>query len=318
MDVTSENGKKQKEVAEEYLKRQIEKQLGSKKTEKEKPRLTDAERDDIKRIKKEDEMISNVASLMTGDGTQVQTVLEYFRDLNPATKKIKRTSNGIEVTFEKDGKLETRSIGFYVGTGEDKKTKTVAQFIESASNLLTGTSDSGIKNILKRGGYDKDAIFNDKLKNDFIADIVTDDVEQKTFDIGFNKFINAKIQQAKTMYGTNDESLIPNLFRLPEFVDLGVVLDGDGINEYTITIPGVETVFKVTEDNMLSRLPLILKKAYSELGLDVDLRTKLSKMTDAEKEEWEKVNAGFKVENILKSDRKETKTNSKKKLPGQS
>ena len=42
------------------------------------------------------------------------------------------------------------------------------------------------------------------------------------------------------------------------------------------------TVFKVTEDNMLSRLPLILKKAYSELGLDVDLRTKLSKMTDAE------------------------------------
>lgn len=318
MDVTSENGKKQKEVAEDYLRRQIEKQLGRKETEKEKPRLTNPERDDIKRIKKEDEMISNVASLMTGDGTQVQTVLEYFRDLNPATKKIKRTPNGIEVTFEKDGKLETRAIGFYVGTGEDKKTKTVAQFIESASNLLTGTSDSGIKNILKRGGYDKDAIFNDKLKNDFIADIVTDDVEQKTFDIGFNKFINAKIQQAKTMYGTNDESLIPNLFKLPEFVDLGVVLDGDGIDKYTITIPGVETVFKVTEDNMLSKLPLILKKAYSELGLDVDLRTKLSKMTDAEKEKWEKDNAGFKVENILKSDRKETKTNSKKKLPGQS
>lgn len=318
MDVTSENGKKQKEVAEDYLRRQIEKQLGRKETEKEKPRLTNPERDDIKRIKKEDEMISNVASLMTGDGTQVQTVLEYFRDLNPATKKIKRTPNGIEVTFEKDGKLETRAIGFYVGTGEDKKTKTVAQFIESASNLLTGTSDSGIKNILKRGGYDKDAIFNDKLKNDFIADIVTDDVEQKTFDIGFNKFINAKIQQAKTMYGTNDESLIPNLFKLPEFVDLGVVLDGDGIDKYTITIPGVETVFKVTEDNMLSKLPLILKKAYSELGLDVDLRNKLSKMTDAEKEKWEKDNAGFKVENILKSDRKETKTNSKKKLPGQS
>tara|TARA_R110000744_G_scaffold71300_4_gene143572 strand:- start:1687 stop:3471 length:1785 start_codon:yes stop_codon:yes gene_type:complete len=192
MDVESEMGKKQKAKAEEFLKRHIDKQLGSKQTERALPKPTAGEITRKEKINREDYQVSNVAKLMTGNETQVQTAIDYFRDLNDATKKVIRTPNGIEVTFEKDGKLETRDIGFYVGEGENKKTKTVAQFIESASNLLTGKSESGIKNILKRGNYDKDATFNDKLTEDYIADVdVSEDVDEvqdmEVLDIKLNE-----------------------------------------------------------------------------------------------------------------------------------
>ena len=92
------------------------------------------------------------------------------------------------------------------------------------------------------------------------------------------------------------------------FIDLGANIDSTGVDTITITIPGVDTVFKVTEDNMLTRLPQILKKVYNDLGLDKELRNRLSKMTDAEKTQWKKDNAEFDIEQLLKSDKREGST----------
>ena len=316
-DFNGSVGQDQKKSAEKFLDRQLEKQLGSKQTERAVPKPTAAEITRNEKIKKEDYQISNVAKLMTGTATDMQTLTDYFRDLNPATQKVTRNPEGITVTYRNSAtnRLETRDIGFYVGTGEDKKAKTVAQFVESASPLLTGNKD--IRTILSRRNYDKDSVFNEKLTDEYISQVDAQAVEDlpENFDIGLDKFLFAKVEQAKLMYGKDDEYLIPNLFRLPEFAVLEANLDSDGIDEYTITIPGVETVFKVTEDNMLSRLPLILKKAYKDLGLDKELRDKLSKMTDAEKTDWEKMNAGFKAEKLLKRDKTKSASN-KGKIDG--
>lgn len=324
-DFNSEIGKKQYKEAEGFIGREIEKQLGRTETKTE---PSTSSKNEAENNRKEDEMISNVGLLMTGDETQVQTVVEYFRDLNPSTKKVRRTPNGIEVTFEKDGKLETRDIGFYVGEGENKKTKTVAQFIESASNLLTGKSKSGIKNILKRGGYDKDATFNDKLTEDYIADVDAQIVEDSpaTYNTAIDKFVLNKFKQATRLFGTNDEDLIPKLLEDEEFKKLGIIARDTGINSYNITIPGIDGTFAITQDNLVSRLPEILKTAYKKLNLDSELRNRLSEMTDAEKKDWENKNIPLKVADILKPDRLKTKTKSKvtenkkeddkKKLPG--
>ena len=59
---------------------------------------------------------------------------------------------------------------------------------------------------------------------------------------------------------------------------------------------------------MLTRLPQILKIAYKQLGLDKELRNRLSKMTDAEKKEWKENNAEFDIEQLLKSDKREEST----------
>lgn len=308
-DFNSEIGKKQYKEAEGFIGREIEKQLGRTETKTE---PSTSSKNEAENNRKEDEMISNVGLLMTGDETQVQTVVEYFRDLNPSTKKVRRTPNGIEVTFEKDGKLETRDIGFYVGEGENKKTKTVAQFIESASNLLTGKSKSGIKNILKRGGYDKDATFNDKLTEDYIADVDAQIVEDSpaTYNTAIDKFVLNKFKQATRLFGTNDEDLIPKLLEDEEFKKLGIIATDTGINSYNITIPGIDGTFAITQDNLVSRLPEILKTAYKKLNLDSELRNRLSEMTDAEKKDWENKNIPLKVADILKPDRLKTKTKS--------
>jgi len=175
-------GQKQMEAAEEHLNTQAELLFGRDET-KTQPREGRDYTERNNRYKQEDYQVSNIGLLMTGDETQVQTAIDYFRDLNEATKKVIRTPNGIEVTFKNnDGILETRDISFYVGEGKNKKAKTVAQFIESASNLLTGKSNDGIRTILERGNYDKDATFNEKLTEDYIAEVNTQAVD-KGFDM---------------------------------------------------------------------------------------------------------------------------------------
>ena len=316
MDVTSEMGKKQKTKAEEFLRRHIDKQLSRKET-KTQPRETRDYTERNNRYKEEDYQISNVGLLMTGDETQVQTVIDYFRDLNEATKKVIRTPNGIEVTFKNnEGILETRDISFYVGEGKKKKAKTVAQFIESASNLLTGKSDDGIRTILERGNYDKDATFNEKLTEDYIAEVNVSEDEAK-FNVSFDTFVNKKVEEAIKLYGDDDEKLIPSLFKNDkEFSKLGAIAVDTGSNTYDISIPGIDKVFKVTQKNIRTKLPIIIRAVYKQLKLDQELRNKLSKMTDAQKIEWEKNNPGSKIKDILKSDKREDKgkTDNKRKF----
>ena len=203
-DFSSEIGKKQYKEAEGFIGREIEKQLSRTETKKEARQESQADKNARGTRKKEDEMISNVGLLMTGDETQIQTVLDYFRDLNDKTKKVRRTPNGISVTFEKDGKLETRDIKFYVETSEGRKAKTVAQFIESASNLLTGSSPSGIKNILKRGNYDENATFNESLTKDYMSEVDVSEVADESQDMeALDKKLNLAVKDLD-FYGEDE------------------------------------------------------------------------------------------------------------------
>ncbi|MDA9302888.1 hypothetical protein N9Q25_00680 [bacterium] len=250
-DFNGSVGQDQKKSAEKFLDRQLEKQLGSKQTERAVPKPTAAEITRNEKINREDYQVSNVAKLMTGNETQVQTAIDYFRDLNDATKKVIRTPNGIEVTFKnKDGKLETRDISFYVGEGENKKTKTVAQFIESASNLLTGKSESGIKNILKRGNYDKNATFNDKLKGNFIADIVENDVIDKGLDMEvIDKKLNLAVKDLD-FYGEDEgeEGLRAKIIEaFPDFEISITPIDND---KFIIDVAGYEGAVTIEGDFM--------------------------------------------------------------------
>ena len=163
-DFSSEIGKAHKKIAYNYLDSQLEKQLPSKQTTKAPPKATVAEIERKERMDEEDYQVSNVGKLMTGTETEIQTLTDYFRDLNPATQSVKRTSDGIVVAYRNPvtKKIETRDIPFYVGEGDSRKAKTVAQFIESASPLLTGNKD--IRTILKRGNYNKDLVFNADLR----------------------------------------------------------------------------------------------------------------------------------------------------------
>ena len=63
MDVTSEAGKKQKKVAEEYLKRQIEKQLGRKETERPRPKATATETISKTKLKDDTLAMTNIGDL---------------------------------------------------------------------------------------------------------------------------------------------------------------------------------------------------------------------------------------------------------------
>jgi len=240
MDVTSEIGKKQKAKAAEYLKRQIEKQLGSKETRRE-PR-EESQTDKTARLKRreEDNQISNVGKLMTGTATDMVTLTEYFRDLNPATQKVTRSPDGIEVVYRNPNtqKIESRSISFYTGKGENRKAKTVAQFIESASPLLTGNKD--IKTILERGNYDKDAKFNEKLTEDYVAEIDVAEVADESQDMeALDKKLNLAVKDLD-FYGEDEgeEGLRAKIKEaFPEFELTITPIDND---EFIIDVAGYD------------------------------------------------------------------------------
>jgi len=282
MDVTSEAGKKQKKVAEEYLKRQIEKQLGSKETKTQPRQESQAD----KKSRKQEELQGNVVDLWnslysTTDSNKRNSIVSSIIS-SPYNKQAENTLIGIDFV-SRNGKdfMEVRYVNPAGNRTGNNAIPITDNYVDWAA---AGVEIHGVENKAKREkGLSTESIFGGK-----------------------------EVDNAKLMFGTNDESLIPNLFKMPEFVDLGARLDETGINKYTITIPGVDTVFKVTQDNMLIRLPVILKKVYKELGLDKELRNRLSKMTDAEKTQWKKNNAEFDIELLLKSDKRKESTKTSK------
>jgi len=316
MDVTSEMGKKQKAKAEEFLRRHIDKQLGRKETQKE----PTPERESDKTSRKQEELQGNVVDLWnslysTTDPAKRNSIVSSIIS-SPYNKQAKNTLVDIEFVSRKnkDGVMQDFMEVSYVNPKGNRTGDNAIPITDSYVDWAgAGVEIHGVQDKAKREkGLSTESVFGGK-DNSFEgtrAGRGDDTVEEATFDIGLDKYLSAKVDNAKLMFGTDDENLIPKLFDLPEFVDLGARLDSTGIDKYTITIPGVSKVFKVTEENMLIKLPQILKAVYKELGLDKELRNRLSKMTVAEKEEWKKNNAQFDIEQILKSDkREESKTN---------
>jgi hypothetical protein len=317
MDVTSEMGKKQKAKAEEFLRRHIDKQLGRKETQQE----PTPERESRITERKQEKLQGNVVDLWnslysTTDPAKRNSIVSSIIS-SPYNKQAKNTLIGIDFVSRNVGTeakpvmqdfMEVRYVNPAGNRTGDNAIPITDSYVDWAA---AGVEVHGVEDKAKREkGLSTESIFGGKDKSfeGTGAGRGDDTVEEKSFDIGLDKFLIAKVNNAKLLFGTNDEKLIPNLFKMPEFVDLGVSLDSTGIDKYTITIPGVDKVFKVTESNMLTRLPQILKIAYKQLGLDKELRNRLSKMTDAEKKEWKENNAEFDIEQLLKSDKREEST----------
>ena len=176
-DFNSEIGKKQYKEAEGFIGREIEKQLGRTETKTEPTPESQSDKNARDEKQQQDKIISNVGKLWFGGEADMQTLTDYFSTLNPATREVKRTKDGVTVQYVSptSGKLETKTITFYADkTNPDfdankpvsdsnpktiKVRKTQEQFIESASPLLTGQKN--IRTILDRGNWKKDAEFSD-------------------------------------------------------------------------------------------------------------------------------------------------------------
>ena len=92
------------------------------------------------------------------NGATIAKATTAFRDINPNIEKVDRTVRGVTVTLKgPDGKLQKRELPFY---GTDGKLMTQEQFILSAGPLLGGNAD--YLSAVKRGGFIKNAKFNDK------------------------------------------------------------------------------------------------------------------------------------------------------------
>ncbi len=315
-DFSSEIGKKQYKEAEGFIDREIEKQLSRTETKKE-PRPP-REKSSAKILEEQQGSVVDLWNSLysTKDPAKRNSIVSSIIS-SPYNKQAENTLIGIDFVSRNVGTeakpvmqdfMEVRYVNPAGNRTGDNAIPITDSYVDWAG---AGVEIHGVEDKAKREkGLSTESIFGGKDKSfeGTSAGRGDDIVNEKSFDIGLDKFLIAKVNNAKLMFGNDDEDLIPNLFKMPEFVDLGVSLDETGINTYTITIPGIDTVFKVTESNMLSRLPQILKKVYKELGLDKELRNRLSKMTDAEKTKWKKNNAEFDIEQLLKSDKREGST----------
>ena len=315
MDVTSEMGKKQKAKAEEFLRRHIDKQLGRKETQKE----PTPERESDKTSRKQEELQGNVVDLWnslysTTDPAKRNSIVSSIIS-SPYNKQAKNTLVDIKFVSRKnkDGVMQDFMEVSYANPAGNRTGDNAIPITDSYVDWAgAGVEIHGVEDKAKREkGLSTESVFGGK-DNSFEgtrAGRGDDTVEEETFDVSFDTFINKKVEEMIKIGNDDDEYLIPAIFTNDkEFNKLGAIVVDTGSNTYDISIPGVDKVFKVTQDNIRTRLPLIIRTVYKELGLDKKLRNKLSKMTAAEKTKWEKDNPGSTVEDILKSDKREEST----------
>jgi hypothetical protein len=223
--------------------------------------------------KKNKSMVSRIATLYTGNNEQIEGSLEYFRDLNDSNQKVTRTKDGIALTFiNADGKLETRDISFYSGTGDSRKLKTQEEFIKSAGPLLTGQSD--MSEALKTGGYDKDGVFN-KTENPFEKSTTIEEPEKPkdystekdnwlnttVANIKFNQSENKFKEEVETVYKDIGLVAVP-VGRMTRVVQISI--PGSGLDPISIDTNNRTASGKAKQRN---RLIKYIRKA---TGKDVD------------------------------------------------
>ena len=224
--------------------------------------------------KKNKSMVSRIATLYTGNDEQIEGSLEYFRDLNDSNQKVTRTKDGIALTFiNADGKLETRDISFYSGTGDSRKLKTQEEFIKSAGPLLTGQSD--MSEALKTGGYNKDGVFN-KTKNPFEKSTTIEEPEKpKDYSIEKDNWLNTTAATIK--FDQTDDKFKEQVEE--EYKDIGLVANivgGMASNIVQISIPGSkEDPISIdtnnwTDEGMTKQRNRLIKYIRMSTGKDVD------------------------------------------------
>ena len=106
---------------------------------------------------KNDLLVANqVGALYGGDNRAIQGATTFFRDINPAVRKVTRDDKGVTITLaDEGGKLTQKVIPF---KGTDGKIMSEEQFVKSAGVLLTGNPNIG--NAVNQRGFIKNATFN--------------------------------------------------------------------------------------------------------------------------------------------------------------
>ena len=111
-----------------------------------------------------------IAKLYYGTPNEIQMATTYFRDSYDDIKSIKRSDKGIEYTTIGKGGTTTKLIPFEGPGGPF----TLAEFMGSAGNLLTGNSD--FEDAITRGGYQDDKTPFNKIGEEIIESKVEDKV----------------------------------------------------------------------------------------------------------------------------------------------
>ena len=262
-DFNSEIGKKQYKEAEGFIGREIEKQLGRTETKTEPTPESQSDKNARDEKQQQDKIISNVGKLWFGGEADMQTLTDYFSTLNPATREVKRTKDGVTVQYVSptSGKLETKTITFYADkTNPDfdankpvsdsnpktiKVRKTQEQFIESASPLLTGQKN--IRTILDRGNWKKDAEFSD-LDLEYISKTGIDDVVEEGLDMEvLDKKLNEKLKDLD-FYGEDETMQAAIIDKFKDDFELTITpIDND---KFIIDVAGYEGSVTIEGDFM--------------------------------------------------------------------
>lgn len=164
MDVTSEAGKKQKKVAEEYLKRQIEKQLGSKETKTQPRQESQAD----KKSRKQEELQGNVVDLWnslysTTDPNKRNSIVSSIIS-SPYNKQAENTLIGIDFV-SRNGKdfMEVRYVNPAGNRTGNNAIPITDNYVDWAA---AGVEIHGVENKAKREkGLSTESIFGGKEKS---------------------------------------------------------------------------------------------------------------------------------------------------------
>jgi len=223
-----------------------------------------------------DAKVSKIADLWGGNNASVKGATDYFRDQNESITDVTRDSEGVTVTYiNDDGVEESRSISFYVtepnpdfdetkpigpNNREERRAKIEAtqadvdagratavgqmidqrksqeEFIESAGPLLTGEDD--ISKALERGGYDKDAKFNDKSTSTSKVDKEEAPLDYTTErDVWLDETLSTN---GISLDGQDDIKVAESLETAFERYNLKAEPVGAFSNEVRITVPGTD------------------------------------------------------------------------------
>jgi hypothetical protein len=221
-----------------------------------------------------DAKVSKIGDLWGGNNASVKGATDYFRDQNESITDVTRDSEGVTVTYiNDDGVEESRSISFYVtepnpefdetkpigpNNREERRAKVQAtqadvdagratavgqmidqrksqeEFIESAGPLLTGEDD--ISKALERGGYDKDAKFNDKSTSTSKVDKEEAPLDYTTErDVWLDETLETN---GITLDFQDDVKVAEQLETTFERYNLKAVPVGAASNKVRITVPG--------------------------------------------------------------------------------
>lgn len=196
---STENGRKQKEIATEWVREQARTKYDREvKFQERTPRApTAAEIENRNKLKEEENATSMIGNLWGGTNEDVDVAAVAFRDYNPNIKRIRRTPSGVEVNINVNGKMEKRTIPFSKGG----KILTQEQFIKEAAPLLAGIKDASAA--ISRGGYRKGAVFNPNAQSlAEVSQVKTEQGQTKTTD--YTTFTTPIIEKTVPIVGSEE------------------------------------------------------------------------------------------------------------------